>query len=150
MACRVTVEAPHRHHRDGNEFRVRIDLSVPGRDVVVGRSPPHHAHTDVYVAIKDAFRAARREVMDQLRLRRGNVKEHVPVPTGRVARIFDEPNGRYGFLETDDGRDVYFHEHALLDGWDDLAVGARVRFVEEVGDKGPQASTVEIVAAASP
>jgi cold shock CspA family protein/ribosome-associated translation inhibitor RaiA len=143
VGCHVAVEAPRRH-RQGGLFRVRVEVSVPGGEVVVSRSPPaHHSHSDAYVAVRDAFRAARRELMDRARLMRGDVKGHVVQLTGHVVRLFDEPRGRYGFLGTGDGREIYFHEHALLDEWSDLRVGDRVRFVEEAGDKGPQASTVE-------
>lgn len=144
VGCHVAVEAPRKRHKQGGLFRVRIELSVPGGELVVSRSPPEHAsHADVYVAVRDAFRAARRELLDHARLIRGDVKAHVPPSTGEVVRLFDEPRGRFGFLSTDDGREIYFHEHALLDDWRDVAVGDRVRFVEEAGDKGPQASTVE-------
>lgn len=144
MGCRVVIEAPHQHRRQGTPYHCRIDLTVPGAQLVVGRDPPsHEAHADVYVAVRDAFRAARRELMDHARIMRREVKAHEPVPLGRVARMFDEPGARYGFVETDDGREVFFHENAVLDGWDDLNVGDRVRFVEEQGDKGPQASTLE-------
>jgi cold shock CspA family protein/ribosome-associated translation inhibitor RaiA len=147
VGCHVAIEAPRRH-RQGGLFRVRIEVAVPGGEVVVSRSPAEsHDHADVYVAVRDAFRAARREVMDRARRLRGDVKEHVPAPAGRIARLFDEPRGRYGFLQTDDGRDVYFHEHAVLDAWEELRVGDRVRFVETSGDKGPQASTVEVIGA---
>jgi cold shock CspA family protein/ribosome-associated translation inhibitor RaiA len=150
VGCHVAVEAPNRRHKQGDLFRVRIEVSVPGGEVVVSRSPPEHAsHADVYVAVRDAFRAARRELADRVRLMRGDVKEHVPTSSGEIVRLFDEPRGRYGFLATDDGREVYFHEHALLDAWDDVVVGDRVRFVEEAGDKGPQASTVERTGASS-
>lgn len=144
-ACRVVVEAPHRHRKTGTPYRVRVDITVPGAELVAGRDPPEHrAHADVYVAVRDAFRAARRQLLDHHRLVRGEVKVHEEELLGRIARIFDEPGGRYGFIETPDGRDVYFHEHAVLDGWDEIKVGDRVRYVEELGDKGPQASTVEI------
>ena len=67
----------------------------------------------------------------------------------RVARIF--PGGRYGFLETADGREVYFHERAVLDGaFPRLRAGQAVRFTEEPGDEGPQASTVALAFAGSP
>ncbi len=146
MGCRVVVEAPHRHRRQGKLYRVSVDLTVPGAELVVGRNPPEHqAHADAYVAIRDAFRSARRALLDHLRLVRGEVKFHEPTPVGRVARLFAEPGGRYGFLESDDGRDVYFHENAVLDGWEGVNVGDRVRYVEEPGDEGPQASTVEVV-----
>jgi cold shock CspA family protein len=51
----------------------------------------------------------------------------------------------YGFLTTDDGREVYFHKDSVLNqGFQRLKLGARVIFAEEQGDKGPQASTVKI------
>ena len=75
--CRVMVEAPHRHHHKGNLFHVRIALTVPGRELVVGRDPAaHHAHEDVFVAVRDAFRAAARQLEDHARLARGEVKAH--------------------------------------------------------------------------
>jgi cold shock CspA family protein len=53
------------------------------------------------------------------------------------------PEWGYGFLETPDGRELYFHEHSVLDGgFPELEVGSEVRFIEEPGEKGPQATTV--------
>ena len=116
IGCRVVLEAPHRHSSHGKLYHVRIDLTVPGAEIVVGRDPPEHrSHIDLYVAIRDAFRAARRALTDHIRLVRGQVKEHEPPATGRVVRLFDDPSGRYGFLETDDGLEIYFHENAVLD-----------------------------------
>lgn len=65
-ACHVVVEAPHRHHAQGRLFHVRIDLHVPGKEIVVGRDPGKDpAHEDVYVAVRDAFRAARRRLSSE-------------------------------------------------------------------------------------
>ena len=61
MSCRVMVEAQHKHHHKGNIYHVRIDLTVPGKELVVSRDPKEHqAHQDPYVAVRDAFDAARR------------------------------------------------------------------------------------------
>jgi ribosome-associated translation inhibitor RaiA len=77
VCCRVTVEAPHKHHRHGRLYRVSIDIRIPGTEIVVSRDPAaHHTHEDVYVAIRDAFRAARRRLQDTVRIRRGDVKLH--------------------------------------------------------------------------
>jgi ribosome-associated translation inhibitor RaiA len=77
MGCRVVIEAPHRRHRKGNLFHVRVDATVPGKELVVRRDPSQHgSHADVRVAIRDAFDATRREVMDEARRRRGQVKAH--------------------------------------------------------------------------
>ena len=55
MACRVVVEAQHRHHHKGNLYSARIDITVPGHEIVVSRTPgKDHAHEDVYVAVRDA------------------------------------------------------------------------------------------------
>lgn len=62
-SCRVVVEAPHRHHNQGNLFHVRIDISVPGSELVVNRDPSQHiSHSDAYVAIRDAFEAAKKKL----------------------------------------------------------------------------------------
>jgi ribosome-associated translation inhibitor RaiA len=75
--CSVLVELPHQHHRHGNQFHVRIDLTVPGREIAVSRDPAcDPGHEDVYVAISDAFRAARRQLQDHVRTRRGDIKTH--------------------------------------------------------------------------
>jgi hypothetical protein len=59
MSCRVAVERQHRRHHQGNLFRVRLDITVPGREIVVGReSKPGRAHQDISVAIRDARCAA--------------------------------------------------------------------------------------------
>ncbi len=84
--CHVVVEAPHRHQRKGAPYRVRIDLVVPGAELVVGRSPPEDAaHADVYLAVRDAFRAARRELMDAAHRARGDVKAHREPSVERAA-----------------------------------------------------------------
>lgn len=76
-ACRVVIESGARHGRKGNLFRVAIDVSVPGAEVVVNRVPAKDkAHADVYVAVRDAFDAADRQLAEHFRRRRGEVKTH--------------------------------------------------------------------------
>lgn len=142
MGCRVLIEARHKHHHQGNLFRVRVDLTVPGRELVVTRDPAEHrAHEDPYVAIRDAFDAARRQLEDDARVRRAAVKTHAEPAHGRVARLFADAG--YGFLETAEGREVYFHRNSVIGGgFDRLEVGSEVRFAEETGEQGPQASSV--------
>lgn len=146
MGCRVLVEAPHRHHHKGKLYHVRIDLTLPGGEIVINREPSRHAsHKDVYVAIRDAFAAARRKLQDFARRRRGVVKIHRPPPEGRVAKICSDKG--FGFLETPDGREIYFHENSVLEpGFARLEVGTEVTFAEEQGIEGPQASTVKFSA----
>lgn len=140
MRCRVVIEAPVGHHRQGGPYNVRIDLTVPGAELVVNRQ----ADEDLPVAIRDAFDAMRRRLEDYARQQRGATKSHESPPHGRVSKLF--PDEGYGFLETADGREVYFHCNSVLEpGFAHLAIGTEVRFTEEQGAKGPQASTVTIV-----
>jgi cold shock CspA family protein/ribosome-associated translation inhibitor RaiA len=142
MSCRVTLEAPHRHQRKGRLYSVRVDVTVPGGDLAVTRSPSlDHAHEDLQVAIRDAFDSARRELMDDARRQRHQVKTPVGIQRGRVTRLESD----HGFLEAEDGRERYFHRNSVLGGFERLVVGTTVRFAEEVGDEGPQASTVAVV-----
>jgi ribosomal subunit interface protein len=71
-SCRVVVEAPNRNHVHGGCFDVRIDIHVPGEELVVTRSANNPAHTDVYVAIRDAFDAAGRQLDDHARRKNGH------------------------------------------------------------------------------
>ena len=143
-SCRVTVEAPHQHHNKGNLYNVKVDVTLPGEEIVATRNPAeHHAHEDIYVAIRDAFNAARRQLENYVRKRRGKVKKHENPPHGKIKEIF--PSADYGVIETPDGRELYFHRNSLLDEeLDRLEVGASVHFTEEDGEKGPQASTVHV------
>lgn len=145
VGCRVTVEAPHKRHAQGNLFAIHIVIDVPGRTLVVKRSPDgHKAHEDPYVAARDAFREAARQLQDNSQKVRGKVKHHDAPPVGQVTRVF--PQDGYGFIQTMDGREVYFHENSLVDAaFDDVEVGRRVRYHEEDGDDGPQASTVHLL-----
>jgi ribosomal subunit interface protein len=145
MSCRVVIEELHRHHRHGNHYQVRVDLTVPGGELVATREPDeHHAYTDVYVAIRDAFDAIRRQLEDYARRQRSDVKSHELPPHGRIVELHPEED--YGRIETPDGRLVYFHRNSVLDApFDTLQVGTEVRVVVEMGERGPQASTVHVV-----
>ena len=75
--CSVVVEVPHRSSRQGQTFHIRIELAVPEKTIAVSRDPGRdHAHEDVYVAISDAFRAARRQLQEHAEILRGDVKLH--------------------------------------------------------------------------
>lgn len=75
--CRVVVEAPHKSHRQGKIYKVKIEIDLPGGEIIVDRAgPADHAHEDVYVAIRDAFDAATRRLEDFARKHRGDTKDH--------------------------------------------------------------------------
>ncbi len=163
MGCRVAVEVPHRHHRKGSPYHIRIDLTVPHGEIVVKREPSLNArarhlgereskkqsevkipHKKLRQAINDAFKAAGRRLQDYARRQRGDIKSPTLVPEARVSKILLQEG--YGFLTSDDGREIYFHKNSVLGrAFPRLQVGTTVRFVEEAGEKGPQASTVRVV-----
>jgi ribosomal subunit interface protein len=142
-SCRIAVERPTgNHHQEGGPFRVRVDITVPGSELVADKQAE-----EIFAAIREAFDAAERQVENFSQRRRGEVKTQILPPEGQVVRIFQDEG--FGFLSAPDGREVYFHRNAVLDppGFEKLAVGARVRFAEEQGFEGPQASTVTLVEA---
>lgn len=144
-SCRVVVEPAAQHQTRGNLFHVRVHIGVPGEEIVVTSEPAAHTEAqDIQVALRDAFDSARRQLEDYVRRRRGLVKALEKLPHARVNKLFSDKG--YGFIETLDGREVYFHRNSVVrEGFDQLQVGSEVTFVEEEGDRGPQASTVKLV-----
>ena len=142
MSCRVAVEAEHQRHHQGNQYHIRIDITVPGKELVISRE--HHdkqAYEDIYVAIRDAFNAAGRQLEDHARIRRGEVKNHNLQHSGTVIRLL--PDNDHGFIESTDGREIYFHRNSVIEeGFDALSVGDQIRYIEEDDDLGPQASII--------
>jgi ribosome-associated translation inhibitor RaiA len=67
--CRVVVESPHNHQTKGNTYHVRIDISVPGDEIVVTRDPQDSEHSDLLIALRDAFAAAQRQLQAYARKR---------------------------------------------------------------------------------
>lgn len=142
--CSVALEM-HHGQRSAQNFRCRVDLAVPHAELVAQNSQGGDASGDVYVALNEVMDEAKRQLDDYVRRSRWDVKQHDGTPHGRVIKLFasEGPGTRYGFLETQDGREIYFHEHSVLHGrFGELEVGTQVRFAEEEGEKGPQASTV--------
>jgi cold shock CspA family protein len=144
-AGRVAVRGPGDRHQTGGQYLVSIRLALPdGREVNVGRTPKvDERYGDLTFAVDNAFKRARRQLQDQARLMRSQVKHHETPPVGTIARI--DPSGEFGFLRAADGHEVYFNCHSVVDGAANIAVGTRVSYVEEIAEKGPQASTVKIL-----
>jgi cold shock CspA family protein len=137
MSCRVTIDAPSRRHHSGVLHKVRVDLTVPGGEIVVRRRP----HEELQTAVQIAFNAARRRLQDYARRKRGAVKAHERQAVAVVTQYY--PLAGYGFLTAADGHEVYFDRRSVIGGdFDRLDFGTEVRFSEERGEKGPQASTV--------
>lgn len=95
--------------------------------------------------IRRTFESARRELEKEVELQRGDIKTH---PAQQIQAVVESlfRDKDYGFLQTFDGQMLYFHKNSVLHKhWDKLSPGTVVRYVAEMGEKGPQASTVEIV-----
>jgi cold shock CspA family protein len=144
IRCQVYVEGPGPRHRAGGPYEVRIDLRLPGEEIAIDRQTT----SELAAAVREAFDAARRRLEDYVRRQRHEVKTHAAPPVGHVKRLFRGEG--YGFLETADGREIYFHRNSVLEpGFGRLQVGDAVRFSEERGDAGPQASTLIVADGAS-
>ena len=137
IRCHVTVEESGKHQHQGHWFAVHIDVRVPGREIAV----THEHREDVFVALRDAFDAAKRQLEDVVREKRGDVKVHAVPQHGRIARLsLDEG---YGFIETGDGREFYFsRENVVYPAFERLEPGTPVQFIEELAGEGTQAKRV--------
>jgi cold shock CspA family protein len=166
ISTRVTVEQTQTRHRTDNPYRILIEISIRDRpDIVVERlsnkirkpvddpdqvnSRPvrkRNAREEALPAlIVSTFDSARRELEKVVEKQHGAVKVH---PQQRaqamVEKIFRDQ--QYGFLRALDGQSIYFNRNSVLhDHWEKLKVGTAVRYTQEIGDKGLQASTVEPV-----
>ena len=109
VGCRVLVDRPHRHRQHGQHVRVRIELSLPGEDVVVSHEPTLHGvlkdvdeeahhkddeieagHKYADVAVREAFDAARRRLQDFARRQRADVKTHEAPDEGQMVELMDD------------------------------------------------------------
>jgi len=145
ISCRVSIEAPSNKKIHGGIYHTRIDIRLPGREVVVNRNPDlHHSCSDVYVSIRDAFKSAQRQLEDVVKRSQEKVKSHEPPTHGWILTLF--PADDSGTIESSDGKEIYFHRNSLLAGdFDDLAVGMEVRFVEHEDSEVPRASSVRVI-----
>jgi ribosomal subunit interface protein len=136
-SCQIAVEIPQKHKRNGKLFKVRIDLTVPGKEIVVNRK----LDEDVYVAIRDAFDALIRQLDNYACKRRGDVKVHESANYGYVSKLFPEDN--YGFIQGIDGNEFYFSTtNVSYPSFEQLAVGDIVQFLGIPSDEGLQAHRV--------
>jgi len=113
-ACRVVLKGHGSHHQTGGLYEVNVRLALPnGREVNVERTPQaDERHSDLTFALNDAFKRARRRLQDHVRRLQGQVKQHEGQAIGTVVRL--DPLGEFGFIESSDGREVYFIATACL------------------------------------
>ncbi|MEN8132371.1 MAG: HPF/RaiA family ribosome-associated protein [Pseudomonadota bacterium] len=145
IGCRVVVEAKHHHHHQGYLYHVRIDLTVPQKELVISRERHNeHGHEDLYVTIRDAFHSARRRLEDYARIQRSDIKSHEVPLHGKVITLV--PDLDYGLIQTPDGGEIIFHRNSVMGkGFDVLEIGSGVRFAKTTRDEEPRATTVHII-----
>jgi cold shock CspA family protein/ribosome-associated translation inhibitor RaiA len=146
-SCSIAIEKPNATIRQGNPYRVRITLKVPpGHEIAVSKEPGDNDKDDPLPAvIRNAFIAMEKQLKKLVQLQRDEVKKH-PEQEVRaiVTRIY--PEDGYGFIRTINGREIYFHKNSVLNqDFAKIQEGTGVRFFETEGEKGPQASTVQII-----
>lgn len=139
MACRVVVDLVQKHKHQGQPYAVRIDLTVPGHELVVDRVQDE----DVYVALRDAFDDMKRKLEEVVRQRRGDEKLHPRELHGEVVRLNGDEG--FGFIRTPGGEEYYFGRDNLHGGrFEQLEVGTAVQFIAEVAGEGAQAKRVSL------
>lgn len=147
ISCRVAVERPQKEQQSGNPYRVRIIMRVPPEKelVVKEKTGEGDMHLPLSTVIRSAFDAASTQLKKQVEMERMDIKRHPEQEImALVDRLFVEEG--YGFIRTPEGEEYYFHKNSVLhDDFDRLTVGTGVRFFPEMGEKGPQASSVQIV-----
>lgn len=149
-SCHIAVEKNHDRPSSGSPYRVRIDITVPpGQEIVADSNPSEtNQYVELDTVIRDAFGMAQRQLRELNRQQRDSDKSRdnnqSSDTTGLVTKVFRGQG--YGFIKTLDGQDIYFHRNSVLhDDFDRIEVGTGVRFFAEEGEKGLQASTVQIV-----
>jgi ribosomal subunit interface protein len=139
VSCHVVVAVPHKHQHQGKEFNVRIELNVPGSEIVINRDH----HEDVYVALRDAFDAAKRKLDDYLHRLHRQTKEHEREFVGQVVQLFPEEG--YGYIGRADGARFYFNsDNVVSPSFANLKVGDEVKFIENASSERLQAKRVSV------
>ncbi len=143
----MAVEKPQQHQRTGNPFRVRIDVTVPPQHelVVIREASEGDLHERLPTVLRGAFGVMRRQIKKLAEKQRSQVKTHPEQAVGGFVSLLLRREA-YGFIRSLDGREIYFHENSMPAGeFGRLEIGTGVRWVEEQGEKGPQASALRIV-----
>jgi len=144
--CRIVVDSPHHHKRRGNLYQIRIDIKLPGEELVVNKQPRGKVrpHQDPYVAVIDAFKAAE-HLLQRHKEKTHNIVKHHSLPLhGKISKLKEN----HGYIESPSAAEIYFHENSLAEGvkLTELKEGDPVHFV--IGDeegKNPSASLVKPV-----
>lgn len=146
-SCHVTLSQEAAKHNKGNRYSLMVEVRLPPNHDIAAKKQKivREMHTQLPALINLAFGAIETQLKRTAQLRRADVKRHDGEPRGLVAKL--SPEEGYGFIRSFDNRDVYFHRNSVLHGdFERLTIGTEVRFSPEEGEKGLQASSVQVVA----
>lgn len=150
QSCSVVFSVPHQTHNQGKIYHINIKLHIPGQILIVNHEPErNHAHEDAFVAVRDAFRSMENELMKSNRKRnhkqnRGLKNVRNDQNYGTINRLNNLEN--YGFIKDVNQVEYYFHENSILNtDFSNLHEGNTVKFTAEMGEKGPQASSLSLI-----
>lgn len=147
--CHVALKQEQGSHRKGNVYSVTVEVHIPPQHDLAATKQKEilDMPSQLPAVINTAFGAIERQVKKTAELRRHEQKVHMADGQSHavVEKLFVVEG--YGFLRTvDENRQIYFHRNSVLnDDFERLAVGTEVRFSEEEGEEGPQASSLHIV-----
>jgi ribosomal subunit interface protein len=136
-SCRVVIHVPQKHKHQGKLFNVRIDITVPGKELVI----THKQNQDVYIAIRDAFNALLRQLEEHTQRNQGRIKAHETIMHGHVARLITQEG--YGFIEGVDGNEYYFSTtNVSYPAFSQLMIGDAVEYTAILQGEGRQAQHI--------
>lgn len=139
ISCHVVIKMPHKHHNQGNQFNVHINIAVPGNEIIINRDHDE----EIYIALQKAFNATKRQLKDYAHHLRRETKNHAPELTGYISKIFQQEG--CGFIMGDDGTERYFHRDNVKNpNFEHMKIGDQVRFIEENHAERPQAKRVSV------
>lgn len=140
ISCHVVLELANKNQNNGNLYNTRLTATVPKKELV----STHNENENMYASIKAGFEDLVRQLEEYNNQMHGQVKNHKPILSGKVARLI---NGEgFGFIEGPDGTEYYFNGGNLTSGvFDKISIGTPVHFVEFTGHEGLQAHRVKIL-----
>lgn len=147
ISCRVGVKLDQKSSSTLNPFRIRVEMRTPpGHTLVVtNTSGTKEATEDLPTSINNTFKAAHRKLKRLVEKQQDRQQNHPGQEiSGIIIKIFFEEG--YGFLRSLEGEEIYFHRNSIVnDEFEQLEPGTGVNYTAEVGDKGLQASSVQIL-----
>jgi len=147
ISCRIGIKLNQKSRNTANPFRIRIEMRFPPNNnlVVTHNSGIKEAADDLPTAVKNAFKTAQRRLKRLVEKQQAEMKSPPQQDMmALVIKIFADEG--YGFIRSLDGEEIYFHRNSVLNNdFDRLEPGTGVNYTAALGEKGLQATSVQIV-----